>query len=144
MIFQGCPKNFASKFEIVSCYLENNGDILVLHRQDCKPEGNVWGLPAGKIDEGEDMIAAMLREIKEETGIAIQVDKLMHLDTLYVKYPEYHFIYHMFKVVLEDRPEVVLSDNEHKGYKWLKPEEVIKLPLVRDLDECLKISYFGV
>ncbi|HNX10991.1 MAG TPA: NUDIX hydrolase [bacterium] len=142
MIFRECPSNFESKFEIVSCYIENDGDILILHRQDYKPEGNTWGLPAGKIDKEEDRTTAMLREIEEETGIIKQTNDLEFLDTLYVKYPEYHFIYHMFRMVLKDRPEIRLSDKEHKNYQWSQPASVLKLPLVRDLDSCIKISYF--
>lgn len=142
MIFKECPDNFESKFEIVSCYVEHDGDILILHRQDHKPEGNTWGLPAGKIDEGEDMVKAMLREMEEETGIIKQENDLEFLDTLYVKYPEYHFIYHMFKVVLDSRPELKLSEGEHKGCQWASPRDILKLPLVRDLDRCIEISYF--
>jgi len=143
MIYKDKPENFEPKFEIVSCYVEYNGNILILHRQDYKPEGNTWGLPAGKIDEGEDKISAMLRELEEETGIKKQADELKFLETIYVKYPEYHFIYHMFKLILSDYPEIKLSDKEHKEYKWLSPDNVLKLPLVRDLDKCIEISYFG-
>jgi 8-oxo-dGTP pyrophosphatase MutT (NUDIX family) len=143
MIFRERPLNFKSKFEIVSCYLEYNGDILILHRQDHKPEGNTWGLPAGKVDKGEDIKMAMLREMEEETGITKQTNELKFLETVYVKYPEYDFIYHMFKVVINSRPDIRLSSSEHKGYRWSSPSDVLKLPLVRDLDECIKISYFG-
>ncbi len=143
MIFRERPLNFKSKFEIVSCYVEYNGDILILHRQDHKPEGNTWGLPAGKVDKGEDIKMAMLREMEEETGITKQTNELKFLETVYVKYPEYDFIYHMFKVVINSRPDIRLSSSEHKGYRWSSPSDVLKLPLVRDLDECIKISYFG-
>jgi 8-oxo-dGTP pyrophosphatase MutT (NUDIX family) len=142
MIFRECPSGFESKFEIVSCYVENNGDILILHRQDHKPEGNTWGLPAGKVDEGEDIITAMLREIEEETGIKKQANDLEFLDTLYVKYPEYHFIYHMFKMILDEHPQITLSSKEHKDYQWSQPASILDLPLVRDLDSCIEISYF--
>lgn len=143
MIFKERPLNFESKFEIVSCYVEHNDEILILHRQDHKPEGNTWGLPAGKVDKGEDIKMAMLREMEEETGITKQTNELKFLETVYVKYPEYDFIYHMFKVVINSRPDIRLSSSEHKGYRWSSPSDVLKLPLVRDLDECIKISYFG-
>ncbi len=47
----------------------------------------------------------------------------------------------MFKTVLEDRPEIVLSASEHKDSKWLSPLEALEIALVPDLDECLKMSY---
>jgi 8-oxo-dGTP pyrophosphatase MutT (NUDIX family) len=141
MIYKTEPANFTSRFEVVSCYLEHNGDILILHRQDYKPEGNTWGLPAGKIDTGENELEAMVREIGEETGLSVEPKELEYLEKLYVVYPSYQFIFHMFKVTLDEKPVIKISDGEHKAYKWSKPEDILKLDLIPDLDECLKISY---
>ncbi len=141
MIYQEKPKDFNPVFSIVSCYVEHNGRILLLHRQSQKPEGNRWGLPAGKIDEGESELEAMIREIKEETGQEFSPEALEYLDKVYVKYPEYHFLYHMFRVKLEEELPVSLSPKEHQDFQWLEPELALQLDLVRDLDECLKLSY---
>ena len=68
MISEVKPKNFAPKYEVVGCFVEHNGKILLLHRQDNILQGNTWGLPAGRIEPGESPEEAMVREIKEETG----------------------------------------------------------------------------
>jgi 8-oxo-dGTP pyrophosphatase MutT (NUDIX family) len=141
MIYQEKPEDFNPIFSIVSCYVEHNGRILLLHRQSQKPEGNRWGLPAGKIDEGESELEAMVREIKEETGQEFSPKALEYLDKVYVKYPEYHFLYHMFRVKLEEELPVSLSSKEHQDFQWLEPELALQLDLVRDLDKCLKLSY---
>jgi len=141
MIYNNLPEEFNPKFEVVSCYLEHDGEILLLHRQDHKSEGNRWGVPAGKIDEGESEFEAMIREVREETGQEISLDQLEYLSKVYVKYPEYDFVYYMFRAKLNARPEVVLSIGEHKDYRWLSPQDALSLDLVGDLDNCLKISY---
>jgi len=141
MIYKTEPENFIPRFEVVSCYLEHKGEVLILHRQDHKPEGNTWGLPAGKIDAGENEVKAISREIFEETGLSVELGELKYLEKLYVAYPTYQFIFHMFKVVLTERPVIKINDGEHKNYKWAKPADILDLDLIRDLDECLKISY---
>lgn len=141
MIYKTKPANFISRFEVVSCYIEHKGEILILHRQDHKPEGNTWGLPAGKIDNGENESLAILREIKEETGVLISLNDLIHLDKVYVVYPDYQFIFHIFKVVVPEKPTVIINPEEHKDYNWLSPEEILKLDLIPDFDECLKMYY---
>mgnify|MGYP000851689829 CR=1 FL=1 len=143
MIYKNLPSYFNPKFEVVSCYLENDGDILLLRRQDHKPEGNSWGLPAGKMDDGEDKVSAMVREIFEETGLLIDVKDLEYVDKIYVQYPEYHFIYHSFRLVLKSRPLIKISPNEHKEYVWLSPQAALELELIRDLDACIK-DFYGV
>jgi hypothetical protein len=40
MIYNEKPENFIPDMEIVSCLVECNGKILLLHRNDHKPEGN--------------------------------------------------------------------------------------------------------
>jgi len=141
MIYKNVPKNFSPKFSVVSCYVEHNGKILLLHRHDHKSEGGKWGVPAGKIDQGENELAAMIREIKEETGQKISAEELEYLSKVYVKYPEYHFIYHMFRAKLDKKTDVTLSASEHKDYKWVAPQGALSLELVRDLDRCLKMFY---
>jgi len=142
MIYKNIPKKFKSKFEIVSCYVENNGKILLLHRNENKSEGNRWGVPAGKIDKGESILTAMVRELKEETGQKLSPTQLEYLTRVYVKYPEYHFIYHMFRTELIGDKKIILSKNEHKAYKWVSPKDALKLELVRELDRCIKMFYY--
>jgi len=141
MIYKNAPKNFSPKFSVVSCYVEHEGEILLLHRHDHKSEGGRWGVPAGKIDQGENELEAIIREIKEETGQKVLAEELEYLSKVYVKYPEYHFIYHMFRVKLDKKADVILSTSEHKDYKWIAPQEALNLELVRELDRCLKMSY---
>lgn len=141
MIYKKLPKKFNPRFEIASCYMEHKGEILLLHRHENKSEGDKWGVPAGKLDKGEDEMIAVAREIKEETGQEINPSKLEYLSKVYVKYPKYHFVYHMFHTKLEEKPLITLSSSEHKNYKWLTPKKALKTNLVRDLDRCIKIYY---
>jgi len=141
MIYKNVPKNFRLKFSVVSCYVEHDGEILLLHRHDHKSEGGRWGVPAGKIDQGENELEAMIREIKEETGQKVSAEELEYLSKVYVKYPEYHFVYHMFRVKLDKKADIILSSSEHKDYKWVAPQGALNLALVRELDRCLKMSY---
>ncbi|PKM87152.1 hypothetical protein CVU83_03360 [Candidatus Falkowbacteria bacterium HGW-Falkowbacteria-2] len=141
MIHTEKPDIFDPIFEVVSCYVEHDGKILLLHRQDHKSEGDCWGLPAGKVDEGESIAEAVIREVQEETGQKIIEENLNYVGKVYVKYPDYDFIYHIFKTVISEEPIITLSEGEHKAYQWEAPAKAMDLKLVRDLDECIKMTY---
>lgn len=53
-------------FSVCALVINNRGEILCCSRRN-KPDD--LGLPGGKIDPGETPDQAMLRELKEETGI---------------------------------------------------------------------------
>ncbi|HEY4493807.1 MAG TPA: NUDIX hydrolase [Candidatus Paceibacterota bacterium] len=141
IIFRTEPEGFVPRSEIVSCFAEHDGKILLLHRQDHKPQGNTWGVPAGKLEGGEDLSTAMLRELREETGIKLAESDLSYFDKVYVRYPNFDFIYHMFHTKLTNIPEVIINESEHKAYQLVSPEEAKVLPLILGEAECITLFY---
>ncbi|MFH1358770.1 MAG: NUDIX hydrolase [archaeon] len=141
MIYQEKPSLFNSKFEIVSCFVEHNGKILLLHRQNHKPEGDTWGVPAGKLDSEESITKAIIREIQEETGLIIPLNQIVYFKKVYVKYPSYDFVYHIFHTKLDNQQKIIINHNEHKDFNWISPKEALKIPLIQDLDACIKLFY---
>lgn len=105
-------------------------DFLMLHRQDHKPQGDTWGEVAGKVSDGEDFDSAMVREIMEETGLVVSHNDLKFIADFYVRYPEYDFLYHSYKVVLTEKPKIRIDCKSHKAHKWLTRDRILRLPLI--------------
>lgn len=142
MLFADQPDNYSPRFRVTSCFVECNGKVLFLHRQDNKPQGNTWGVPAGKIDGDEDIATATAREIFEETGLTISPDQIAEQKRVYVRFPDYDFDYFMHRVVLDTEPRILLSSDEHKAFTWKTPQEAVaNLPLMLDEDACLALYY---
>lgn len=47
----------------------SNGDVVLVHR----PKYDDWSFPKGKVDPGEHVVSAAVREVAEETGLAIRL-----------------------------------------------------------------------
>ena len=57
-----------------SAYVENDdGQILLIRRTD----NGLWSLPGGGMEPGETVIGGAVREVKEETGIDVEVSGLV-------------------------------------------------------------------
>ena len=141
MIFTEKPQDFNSRFDGVFCFVEHEGEILLLHRNDGKSEGNKWGMPGGKINAGENSAEAVVREIREETGLRLTIPQVTYFRAVYVRYPDYDFVFHMFHATVDQKQDAVLNPSEHKNFRWISPEEALGLELVGDLGECIKLRY---
>jgi len=144
MIYTEKPKDFIPNIEVVACMVECDGEFVLLHRQDNKIHGNKWGQPAGKVDISDQSNSdAMIRELREETGIETKKEDLIFHKTFYVSHPDRDFLYHYFILHLKEKPEIVLSNKEHKGFSWVNLNDSLKMPLILDEDYCIK-DYYGI
>jgi 8-oxo-dGTP diphosphatase len=101
------------------------GEVLAIRRSktDERRPGE-WDFPGGWVDEGEDIIAAVVREAKEEAGLNIHDPKLVfghsEMTTHYGSGTWLLCVAH-----IDDDPEITLS-YEHDLHKWVKPGELLK------------------
>lgn len=73
-----------------------------------------WEFPGGKIEEGETPREALVREIREELDIIIEVGEF--LDTVEYDYPGFHLVMHCYLCTVKSGNLIL---NEHKAAKWL-------------------------
>ena len=59
----------------VSAIIIESEKILLVYR--IKPNKDYFVLPGGSVEENEDNVSALKREIKEETNLEIETDKLL-------------------------------------------------------------------
>ena len=91
---------------------------------------NMWEFPGGKIEPGETKKQALVREIKEELNIEINVDKFA-LDIEY-QYPNFYLFMSCFMCSIKEGSIELL---EHNDGKWITKEELNTLNwLPADID----------
>jgi mutator protein MutT len=58
---------------VAAVILNEKGEILVIKRSD----DGTWSLPAGAIDPDESPAQAVIREVAEETGLIVEIEKII-------------------------------------------------------------------
>lgn len=91
-----------------------------------------WGTPGGKIDYGETHLAAFVRELHEETGLACLDPKLVLVQEA-IEDPDFHKPRHFLLLNLVGRTEASATQLNHESLdgRWLSLEESLELDLNR-------------
>lgn len=139
MIYRNPPPDFTIQGEVVSCYCEHEGRILLLHRAASIPHGNKWGLPAGSVEPNETLEQAVVREVREETGLSLP-QNLSYLGKVFLRL-EKDYVFHSFRAEFQSKPEVILNTREHQDFAWVTPQEVLAFDLITDGEQTLKVYY---
>lgn len=109
-------------------------DALLLVRRGRPPGAGLWSVPGGRVEGGETIAEALIREMEEETGLAVLVGPLV--DWVERIGPGYHFVILDFEVtVVSDQPPVAGDDAAEVA--WIPLDQVTDLPLVEGLAEFL-------
>ena len=97
-------------------YAKKTNRYLFLLRNKQKQQG-YWGIAGGKVDTGETVIQALVREIHEEIGCDYSAKKFIPLETFTADNEK--FVYYTF-VVTVDEEFVPTLNSEHRGYCWVE------------------------
>jgi len=114
----------------VTALIERDGKILVEHRADNIADG--WAFIGGGLGDGDSLLDALHREVKEETGFEIARATLFGLfsdPTRIISYPDGNicsFVSIVFHVVPEGADEPSLSD-ESRGMRFVARDRLAAL-----------------
>jgi 8-oxo-dGTP diphosphatase len=107
---------------VVKGLILHEGKVLIVQRaKDDEIGGGTWELVGGKIEFGEDLETALVREIKEEVGLDVTVEKILYATTFKTD-PTRQVVILTYLCRTNNR-EVALS-KEHMDYRWSTKEQL--------------------
>lgn len=98
--------------------------FLVVHE---RKHGQLWYLPAGRVEPGESFVAAAQRETLEEAGIPIHLEGVARLE--HSPRPDGTRVRVIFVArPADDTPPKTIPDDESLESRWVTLEELAALP----------------
>jgi 8-oxo-dGTP diphosphatase len=125
---------------IVSVLLFNDKDQLLLLKRSLtsKTNKNLWQLPEGKMEYGEEPIQTVERELMEETSLTLKNPAFFTIKTSQMFFEDTN--YHLVRLVYKgDFTGTIKLDTEHSSFKWLSLDQIKqKKDLIPGLIEIVK------
>ncbi|MCI4081590.1 NUDIX domain-containing protein [Streptomyces sp. MMS21 TC-5] len=108
---------------------DEQGNLLLIHKTD----NNLWALPGGGHDAGETIAQTVVREVEEETGIAVVVEDIIGLytDPQHVMAYDDGEVRQQFSICFHARPirGTLRTSSESKEVRWVSPADLDELDI---------------
>ncbi|MDQ6650169.1 MAG: NUDIX domain-containing protein [Actinomycetota bacterium] len=113
--------------------LDGAGRLLVIRRG--RPPGvGLWSVPGGRVEDGESIDAAVAREVREETGLDVEVGPLVGRVERPGLGAEVYDIWDHTAVVTGG---TLLAGDDADEVRWVTAAELAALPVTEGLLEAL-------
>ena len=116
----------------VLCLIHNEDSYLLQDR--VKEDWKGYTLPGGHIEPGESIVDAVVREMKEETGLMIKSPRLCGVKQFPIEGGRY--IVFLFET---DQFEGKVVDSDEGKMHWAKISELLNVNLVDDFDDLIEV-----
>jgi 8-oxo-dGTP diphosphatase len=117
----------------VGAIVVDDGDLLLIRRGRGPAQGE-WAIPGGRVEAGELLAEAVVRELLEETGLeGICEDLVGWAERIG---PDHHHVILDFRVTLLERSEPTAGDDAAEA-AWVPLVDVAELRLAEGLAEFL-------
>jgi 8-oxo-dGTP diphosphatase len=105
---------------------DDAGCVLLLQRAaNSKSDPGMWEFPGGKPDAGETFDAALIREVREETGLEATIDR--PLGTGEMELPQVRVV--ILFLAASVRGHDVRLSSEHEAAAWVPVAKLVEWPL---------------
>lgn len=123
----------------VGAVIKKNDSVLLVKRKH-EPGKDLWSIPGGLVELGETVQEAVKREVKEETGLEVEVIKLIDVIDNIIRDEEnkvrFHYVLIDFLVSIKGGECKPTSDASE--IKWFKPHELMNYRVTNTAMKLLK------
>lgn len=109
-------------------------DRILLIRRGHGPAAGMWSIPGGRVERGELLAEATIREVREETGLECIIGPFVGWTE--ILHDHEHYVVLDFEVTIFDIREPVAGDDAAEA-AWVPLVDVLDLPLTDGLAEFL-------
>lgn len=118
--------------------LVHRGGRLLLVKRNERPNRGMWSFPGGEVELGETTEEAAVRELREETGLQVEIEELFAVVTYLPSefWPTTRNQYIIVDYLAKSGAGRVRLNHESSDFGWFTPKQVQKLRTTRSIKLC--------
>jgi acetyl-CoA carboxylase carboxyl transferase subunit beta len=116
--------------------LRDDGAVLLVKRGR-PPRAGTWSLPGGKVEAGESLAEAVVREVLEETGVRVQAGQVVSVVTLAGEGALYE-IHEVACELVEAQASEPRAGDDAADVCWAHAEDLARRGLTREVLEVIR------
>ena len=106
--------------------IDPDRQVLIAQRPEGKTLAGLWEFPGGKVELDERPEAALIRELREELGIAVEEACLAPFTFASFAYPDFHLLMPLY---ICRRWTGFVAARENQTLKWVRPKDLRAYPM---------------
>jgi 8-oxo-dGTP diphosphatase len=106
--------------------IDQDRRVLIAQRPQGKTLAGLWEFPGGKVELDERPEAALIRELREELGIAVEEACLAPFTFASFAYPDFHLLMPLY---ICRRWTGFVAARENQTLKWVRPQDLRAYPI---------------
>ena len=106
---------------VAAVIFDEQENILITKRMPDSHLGGYWEFPGGQVEENESKTHALIRELKEETGLDICVEKKFMQETFDYEIKIVHLIFYLCRLCPATQD---IEKREISDFRWVKKDEL--------------------
>lgn len=130
------------RFLAAKAFIQNEqGEVLILREGNSYQEGTnlrKWDVPGGRLEPGETLLEGLAREVGEESGLTVTVERLLDARENFpvIKDEKVHIV-RLYYLCQCTEGNVTLS-TDHDTFAWITKEEASSYSLMDDVKDLIQ------
>jgi 8-oxo-dGTP diphosphatase len=126
----------------VGALIIDNGRILLIERGR-EPLKGFWSIPGGAVESGERLEDAMRREVREETGLEVEVLAMLEIFERIIldaeRRPEYHYV--LMDYLCRSAGGTLEAADDASHAQWFEPNELAGLRITEGTSAVIEKAF---